>query len=294
VDRPEHERAPTLSDLLSSSRDADTTDDIRRMSRSEVMRNYDVRQEPDRQRWLKEWRREHKGKPPHHRTYLGPTHRGKTTLEQQVLDTEISPDQQVVLLSAKPAHRDPVMNAAAERLNLIVVEEWPPSAVTRKWHKHKGRRGYVLRPHQTLTDLRRDHEHVRAHFQAAMLDCYASREPVIIVHDEAHKIVNNYKLKDEYEAPLMSGLPDNASHSLIQRGRFMPYLSYDAPEDIFIFNDPDLSNQRRYSEIGGVDPRVILTITSGLQTYETEDGHTISEVLHIRRAGPRLTIVGIK
>ena len=73
----------------------------------------------------------------------------------------------------------------------------------------------------------------------------------------------------------------------------MPYLAYDAPEEIVIFNDPDLSNQKRYSEIGGVDPYVVITITKGLKTYETDKGYTISEFLHIRRAGPRLTVVGI-
>lgn len=278
---------------LRRTHDAETSDDLRRMSRDEIIRLYDVRN-VNRREYLKEWQRDHKGKAPHHRTMLGPTHRGKTTTELQMLDTEISPDKQAVLLSAKPPHRDPVMNHAAEQLNLVVVEDWPPSGAQRRYHKWKDKRGYVVRPRQTLSDLDWDQENVRKNFRGAMLDCYASREPVIIVNDEAHKIVNNYGLKKEYEAPLMSGLPDNASHSLIQRGRFMPYLSYDAPEDVIIFHDPDLSNQRRYSEIGGVDPRVILTITSGLRTYETKDGHTISEFLHIRRAGPRLTIVGIE
>lgn len=270
----------------------DTPEDLRRMPRQEILRRYDVRT-IDRRLYLDEWRKDHKGKSPHHRTLLGPTHRGKTTTEIQMLDTEITPDDQVVLLSAKPPHRDPVMNGAAEKLNLVVVEEMPTDMMMR-YHRKRGKRGYVMRPRQTMTDLDWDQANVRKNFREAMLYCYAIKgRKVIIVHDEAHKIVNNYKLKQEYEAPLMSGLPDNASHSLIQRGRFMPYLSYDAPEDVIIFHDPDLSNQRRYSEIGGVDPRVILAITSGLQTYETKEGHTISEFLHIRRAGPRLTIVGI-
>jgi len=283
-----------MTDLLTSRHDAATPDDIRRMSRAQVMRDYDVRS-TDRRTFLQEWRKDHNGKPPHHRTVLGPTHRGKTTTEIQMLDTEITPDDQVVLLSAKPPHRDPVMNKAAERLNLVVVEDFPPTDLQMRYHRKRGKRGYVVRPRQTLTDLDADHENVRGQFRNAMLYCYAIKgRKVIIVHDEAHKIVNVYGLKKEYEAPLMSGLPDNASHSLIQRGRFMPYLSYDAPEDVLIFHDPDLSNQRRYSEIGGVDPRVILSITSGLETYETDDGHTISQFLHIRRAGPRLTVVGIE
>src|SRR5271154_2337726 len=231
-----------MTSSMFATHDTETSDDVRRMSRAEIMCNYDVRQAPDRQLWLKEWRKEHRGKPPHHRTILGPTHRGKTTVELQVLDTEITPDDQAVLLSAKPGHRDPVMNHAAEQLNLVVVEEFPPSDMQMRYHRKRGKRGYVVRPRQTLKDLDWDKNNVRSEFRNAMLYCYAIKgRKVIIVHDEAHKIVNNYKLKEEYEAPLMSGLPDNASHSLIQRGRFMPYLSYDAPEDIYIFNDPDLS-----------------------------------------------------
>lgn len=270
-----------------------TRDDVRNMTRAEVLRAYDVRQS-SRKDFLREWKKEHSGEGFHHRTHLGPTHRGKTTAELEILKQDIDPDRQAILLSAKPPHRDPVMNKAAEQLNLVVVEDYPPSAMARRYHKHRKKNGYVVRPAQTLTDLKADKEHVREVFSAWMLDAYSTREPVVIVCDEAHKIVNIYGLKDEYEAPLMSGLPDCAESSLIQRGRWMPYLAYDAPEDIIIFNDPDVSNQRRYSEIGGVNPAALVTIQSGLKTYKTKDGHTISEFLHVRRSGPRLTIVDIQ
>lgn len=263
------------------------------MSRAEIMQAYDVRT-MSRKDFLKEWKKEHSGQGFHHRTQLGPTHRGKTTAELQILKQDISPDRQAIILSAKPPHRDPVMNKAADQLNLVVVDDFPPSNIARRYHKSRKKNGYVVRPEQTLTDLPRDKKHVHEVFSRAMIDGYSTHEPVIIVCDEAHKIVNIYGLKDEYEAPLMSGLPDCAESSLIQRGRWMPYLAYDAPEDVIIFNDPDVSNQRRYAEIGGVNPTAIVTIQSGLKTYETKDGHTISEFVHIRRAGPRLTVVGIE
>lgn len=283
------------SELLdyTSQEDIRTQDEVRRMSRAEIMQAYDVRT-ADRRTFLREWKKEHSGQGFHHRTHLGPTHRGKTTTELQILKQDISPDEQAIILSAKPAHRDPVMNKAAEQLNLVVVDDFPPSAMARRYHKSRKKNGYLVRPEQTLTDIPRDKKHVHDVFSRAMIDGYSTKERVIVVCDEAHKIVNIYGLKEEYEAPLMSGLPDCAESSLIQRGRFMPYLAYDAPEDIIIFNDPDVSNQRRYAEIGGVNPTAIVTIQSGLKTYETKDGHTISEFLHIRRAGPRLTVVGIE
>src|SRR5215469_9424649 len=278
---------------LSYLEDNRTRDDVRNMSRREVMRAYDVA-EIDRKTFLKERAKERRGQKFHHRTTLGPTHRGKTTLELQILKSDISPDQQCIILSAKPPHRDPVMNKAAEQLNLVVVEDYPVSAMSKRYHRNRKKNGYVVRPTQTLTNLRADKEHVHEVFSRTMIDAYATKEPVIVVCDEAHKIYNVYGLREEYEAPLMSGLPDCAESSLIQRGRFMPYLAYDAPDEVIIFKDDDTSNQRRYAEIGGVNPAAIVTIQSGLKTYETKDGHTISEFLHIRRAGPRLTVVGIE
>lgn len=279
-----------------SKEDIRTQAEVRNMSRQEVMRVYDVR-EMDRKTFLRERKRELKGSGFHHRTTLGPTHRGKTTLELQTLDTEITPDKQAILLSAKPPHRDPVMNGAAKDLNLEVVDSWPPTSFKRRYDKHRKKRGYVVRPEQTLTDLKGDKAHCTEVFRDVLLDSYSrakSDQPVIVVCDEAHKIYVIYQLKDEYEAILMSGLPDVAESSLIQRGRYMSYLAYDAADEVVIFKDDDVSNQRRYAEIGGVNPTAIVTIQSGLKTYETKDGHTISEFIHIRRAGPRLTVVGIE
>lgn len=226
--------------------------------------------------------------PGQHVTLLGPTQRGKTTLCHQMLARVATPEHKAVLLAGKPPGRDPVMGRAAERLNLRIVEEWPPA-----WHyKDRKNNGYVLRPRQTMRDLKADKANVREHFRRAMVGNYSSRKPVITVCDEAHLIQNEYKLKEEYEAPLMRGAPVNAQWSLIQRGRYMSYLAYDAPEWFLIAYDPDVSNQRRYAEIGGVDPAFVLMVLRQLQTERGNDGRaTVSEFLCIQRSGPELFIV---
>jgi hypothetical protein len=226
-----------------------------------------------------------------HLTMLGPTQRGKTTLCLQLLKSCTSPDLKCVILAGKPPGRDGTMAAASEYLNLRTVEEWPPCY---NW-KDKKRNGYVLRPHHTLTDTDKDEENLTRHFQQAMRQNYAAppHKPVITVVDEAHHVVGDLGLKKEYVAPLRRGAPVNSEWSLIQRGRFIPYEAYDAPEHIILFFDPDRSNQRRYSEIGGVDPDYIVRIVSQLRTHETKSGATISEFLYIRRAGPQLCIVDV-
>jgi hypothetical protein len=233
-------------------------------------------------------------KPGQHVTMIGPTQRGKTTLCLQLLKHVVSPELKCVILAGKPPGRDGTMAAAPDILNLTVIEEWPPSA----WEKFATRKknGYMLRPFQGMKDLAKDNLNLQTQYRKAMLDCYSAPpdKPVIIVIDEAHHVQNELKLRDEYEAPLMRGAPVDAEWSLIQRGRFMSYLAYDAPEHLFIFYDPDRANTARYADIGGIDPKRAQYLVENLKTYEIKTGQTISEALYIRRAGPRLSIVDVE
>jgi hypothetical protein len=229
--------------------------------------------------------------PGHHVTFLAPTQSGKTLLSHQMLAQVISPDFQAVLLAGKPPGRDGTMELAAKRLNLKVIEEWPPP-----WSPRKNKNGYVLRPHHSMEDFKADNANVAKHFRAAMVDCYRSKKPVILDVDEGFHVQNEYKLRGELEAPLMRGAPIVAVWTLVQRGRYMTYFIYDAPEWILVFKDNDKSNRQRYSEIGGVDPDFIMDVQKSLQTKTIHnDGKksTISEALCIRRSGQQLFIVGM-
>lgn len=231
--------------------------------------------------------------PGQHVTMLGPTQRGKTTLCLQLLQSKISPQHKAVILAGKPPGRDPTMEQhAAQALNLRVIEEWPPNYR----YNDKKKNGYVLRPKQTMKDLDVDNENVRQQFRKAMMANYAAKpnKPVITVVDETHHVHNDMKLKKEYEAPLMRGAPVNAEWSLIQRGRNISYHAYSAPEHLFIFADPDKENRRRYSEIGGVDPRYLERLSETLKTYKTKKGNAISECIYIRRSGPEIMIIDVK
>lgn len=228
-----------------------------------------------------------------HVTFLGPTRRGKSYLCTQCLQHSISPDRKATVLAGKPKHRDPTMKAMADKLNLRVIEEWPPD---QQWGDKK-RNGYVLQPHQSLTDLDSDNANLSRHFKGAVRGNFAAKnKKTITVADEAFQLQNDLGAKKEYEATLMRGAPDAAMWSLLQRGRFSSYLAYDAPEHIFIFDDPDMSNQRRYSEIGGVDPKFLIQLSRTLKTYEVSSGdetNTISECIYIRRSGPYVCIVDV-
>lgn len=227
-----------------------------------------------------------------HVTFLGPTQRGKTTLAHQMLHEVISPKRKCVVLAGKPPHRDPVMAKAAKRLNLDIVEEWPPTAIEK--YKNRKKNGYVVRPVQSMKNHSEDSAHVAAEFRKAMMSCYASTVPVILVVDEAHHVQNEYKLRKELEAPLMRGAPHCGVWCLVQRGAFMSYHVYDAPTWFLIAYDPDVANQKRYAEIGGIDPKFLARLLTTLQTTTGDDGRsTVSEFVCIRRSGPELFIVDI-
>jgi hypothetical protein len=223
-----------------------------------------------------------------HLTMLGPTQRGKTTLAIELLNRSISPQLKAVILAGKPPGRDKTMAGAANKLNLRIVEEWPP---TPQWGDKK-RNGYVLRPRHTMKDSEKDNANLRYQFKHAIQDTYASSKPRILVADEAYHIQVTMKLKAQTEDILMRGAPVVGCWSLLQRGRFVSYLVYDSPEHIFIYYDPDRTNQKRYAEIGGVDPEYVERVVATLKMRTATGGkNTISEALYIRRSGPQLCIV---
>lgn len=227
-----------------------------------------------------------------HVTLLGPTQRGKTTLAFQMLNHCISPTRKTTILSGKPPGRDPVMMKAAQTLNLRVVDEWPPI-----WNpRDRKRNGFVCQPLQTMRDLKADEDNIRENYRRALLDAYSGDKPNIIFVDEAYHVYHDLGLKREYEAPLVRGAPICGEWSLLQRGVYMTYHAYSAPEYIIFFNDPDLPNVERYAKmVGGVDPKFITAIVKGLRTYTMEPaGNTISEALFIKRAGPQIAIIDVK
>lgn len=227
--------------------------------------------------------------PGQHVTMLGPTQRGKTTLCFQLLDEVITPEHRALLLASKPPGRDKKMEKAHKELRLRRIHEYPPM-----WSPlDRNKRGYVLAPTQSMTDFKADNEHVRNEFRKGIIANYSSKKPVITVADEGYHLQNKYRLKEEIEQPLISGAPINACWILLQRGRFSTYLAYDAADHVFIGQDPDASNQKRYGEIGGIDPFTVAMIVSQLKTKREKGGRNISEFLYINRAGPEMCIVSM-
>lgn len=228
-------------------------------------------------------------RPGQHVTFLGPTQRGKTTLCIECLHVVINPQFKCLILAGKPPGRDPgLLEWAPKYLNLRVVQEWPP-----EWSpKDKRRNGWVLHPRQKMENAKEDDAELSRQFSKGIMWAFRqTKHPIITVADEAYQVQHDLKLKDVYEKPLLRGAPHNAMWSLLQRGAYASYLSYNAPEHIFIAYDPDQSNQQRYGEIGGVDPKKVASIVGSLKTGEAKTGGVISEFLYISRSRSEMVII---
>lgn len=237
-----------------------------------------------RKQWVKDWAKSH-APGSHHVTFLGPTGRGKTTLSKDMLKAVISPDYPVIVLHGKIQGRDKVIGKMADELNLRVVHKWPPPPSVTK--RRKKINGYILMPlEHSMPTVAEENEKLAQEYRKAIHENYVTTNGEVITHvDESHQAQEDLKLRGELEGPLMRGAPNNSEWNLIQRGKWVTYHVYSAPEDVLIFYDSDDSNQKRYSEIGDVSRDEIIDITSNLRRERAADGRTISQALHIRRAG---------
>jgi len=221
-------------------------------------------------------------------TAIGPPGRGKTKLMFRLLKISTSTDPKgvkAVVLIGKIKSRDKTVLQAAKDLNMRITHSWPP----RYDPRDRKRRGWILIPlgkPDKDTAARSENKQLQEQFGKAIRANYHTtpKKPRITVVDESHQAQVELKLKEDIEAPLMRGRPDNAIWSLIQRGRFVSYHCYEA-ENIFIFYDSDDNNQERYSEIGDVDKKEIVAITSKLETRTIGSGEIISQCLYMNRSG---------
>ena len=234
---------------------------------------------------LKEFQRDYQ--PGQHVSAFGPTGRGKSLLMYQQLGVVCSPDMQVISLHGKIKGRDPVINQASKNLNLRVVDTLPGHQRQRYDRKVKKVNGYILVPlSKPLDNPDEETRILQREFRRAMRQNYRTTKRKTITHiNEAHQTQYELKLQREAEAALMRGGPDNAEWNEAQRGRYLSYHTYNAPEHLIVFYDDDADNRKRYSDFGVADPDYIYYVTSGLKTARSKDGRTISQALYIRRGG---------
>jgi hypothetical protein len=232
---------------------------------------------------------------PSHLTMIGPTQRGKTTLCFQLLRAVLrrNPKWKVMVLHGKIKGRDGTIAEWAKKDNYRIVRQWPPSPTARPKHWKRNTPGYILRPLKNEDiSAKEETKILQTEFSKGIRRNYHSTRGVkITMVDERAQADKDLRLTEDLDAPLQRGLPHNPEWNNIQRGAWVSYHCYDAPEHMFIYHDDHESNRKRYSEFGCADPEVIFRLVSKLKTKKVKTGGTISQCLYMRRSDRYMCIV---
>jgi hypothetical protein len=234
---------------------------------------------------------------PSHVTMIGPTQRGKTTLCFQLLNAihRVHPEMSVTVLHGKIKGRDHTMEEAAKKNNYRIITKFPPGATLRPSKMKRRVNGYILRPLKKDDISASEEEKIlQGEFAKALRKNYHStskKKIKITLVDERAQADKDLKLTKDLDASLQRGLPHNPEWNNIQRGAWVSYHCYDAPEHMFIYHDDHESNRKRYSEFGCADPEVIFRLVSKLKTKKVKTGGTISQCLYMRRSDRYMCIV---
>lgn len=188
-----------------------------------------------------------------HLSVFGPTGDGKTTLLFELLDEVARPELPAVNLVMKP--RDPTVSRLSAKAGFKRVRSWPPSRVPTLFGDKP--RGHTLWPKHTF-DVQKDNENLWREFRVALLDSY-KRGNRIVFADELYGLTHELGLSDEVNAIYTRGRAMGTGlWSATQRPAYVPRNAYSQATHVFLSPDPDREARKRYAEIGGMDPKLIL------------------------------------
>jgi hypothetical protein len=233
-----------------------------------------------------------------HVSFIEPTGQGKTHLNWQMV-AQVLPayqDAGVRYVSLMPKPKDPPTVKWAARLNMKIIPAWPPPARF-PWQEKPA--GYVLWPPHVKGDPKANREQLAAAFRPALNEQYWKGSTITNAHD-TYILAVMLDLNPECEEFWTSGqaMPsglwaENQKPSgTVGQGSVSSFI-YNAPTHLILGHDPDMRNQKRFSEIGGVDPRLVSEIVSSLKIHPIQTPYgvkNISEKLYLCKRGYMCTV----
>lgn len=213
----------------------------------------------NRQEFISEYWDYHAGQ---HVTVLAPTGGGKTQLAYQLLGATATPDLPATVLVMKP--RDETVTKFSKQYGFRIVRDWPPPVVQKLQRKPPG---YVLWPKESGDFDISDYRMVRS-FKRAIQGNYRKGDCITFA-DETYSLEKEMGLSRDLVRVWTKGRSmGNGLWAASQRPAWISLWAYQA-HHLFIANDPDINNQKRYGEIGGgIDPDLVRAITGRLQRYQ--------------------------
>lgn len=201
-------------------------------------------------------------KPGEHLTILAPTGNGKTTLAMQLLGEVATEEVPAVVLVMKP--KDETAEEFGEKNGYKRIETWPP----RKNPFAAKPPGYLLWPRENWADLDETEVRQSAIFEKTFKDAYRNGNYIIFA-DELFSLDNELGLEGDLNRLWTKGRSMGAGlWGATQRPANIPRNAYSQAQHLFISYDPDKDTRRRYGEIGGMDPRLIMDAMEDTDEYE--------------------------
>jgi len=212
----------------------------------------------------------------------------------QLLQRSMEEYPQLQTVTAVPKPRDPATTRWAGKLGLRTVSTWPPPY---KPFSHPP--GYALWPkHLRSADRDVNKKHLAGIFRKMLAEQYWQGDSITVA-DDVFLMAVILDMNEELEEILTAGGGMNASLWLAGQkpsgtagSGSLTSFAYNSPTHIFIGHDPDERNQKRFSEIGGVDPKLVAAIAASLRIHNV-NGKNVSEKLYISKAGPYMAVVGL-
>jgi hypothetical protein len=204
--------------------------------------------------------------PGEHVTLVAPTGYGKTWWTNELLRETASRDLPAVVLATKP--RDTTVDRLLRQTSYRRVRAYPLPAALRAADP---RDGYVVWP-KFSGDPAKDEPAHRDVFRRALLADYAAnarsrraRRRVILNVDEIYGVAVELRLRRELSTIWTKGRSVGVGlWGGTQRPFEIPQHAYSQPQHLFLGFTPDRRDRLRFREIGGVDPDVVMAVTSSL------------------------------
>lgn len=233
-------------------------------------------------------------RPGEHVSLIAPTQRGKTHLSYQLLQAAMRQQPGLDVVSLMPKPNSPATHRWAEALNLRETPDWPP----RKKLFSEQPDGYVMWPrHRADLPAAENRAQLAAKFRKCLSSLYW-RGSCIVFADDVFLLAVLMGLNPELEEFWTAGGEGGAGiwcanqkpSGTLGSGSVSSF-SYNAPSHLFLGKDTDDRNVKRFSEIGGVDPRQVAGIVRDLRLWQIGD-KSISEQLYIDKRGPYMALIG--
>lgn len=215
--------------------------------------------------------------------FFGPTQvAGKTTTAFALLESVIDriPEIRPTVLCMK--HSDRTVTGWTNRLGFRETPQWPPERRLGDIVRPKPG-GHTLWPPQTLSDVEADNERLSREFRKAIVH-NRKNTPSITFADELYGLIAELNLRQLLTAVITRD--SGAGHGLWfatqkpsgTQGVSMPGFIFNCSEHLFLANDGEERNRKRYAEIAcGINPAAIEREVLKLEQYSW---------LYIRRSGP--------